>query len=124
MNNKPSNIFRLCIKNIKYEVDTDFGSIKTICTIKYINPITHQVQKSKGVAKCPIDEYNSEIGKHISEGRAKVEMYSRYAKFVSKISEKVINKHCKLALCEFYHVDGIIQYDIVDSSDKDAYADL
>ena len=62
MNSKPSNIFRLRIKNIKYEVNTDFDSVKTICTIRYINPITHHVQKSKGVAKCPINEYISEIG--------------------------------------------------------------
>lgn len=124
MNSKPSNIFRLRIKNIKYEVNTDFDSVKTICTIKYINPITHQVQKSKGVAKCPIDEYNSIIGKRISEGRAKAEMYSRYAKFVSKISDEVINKHSRLALCEFNHVDEIIQFDIVDFSDEDVYDDL
>lgn len=124
MNNKPSNIFRLRIKNIKYEVDTDFDSVKTICTIKYINPITHQVQKSKGVAKCPIDEYNSVIGKRMSEGRAKAAMYSRYAKFVEDISEQVINKHCKLAMCEYHHVDEIIQYDIANSSDEDVYGDL
>lgn len=124
MNSKPSNIFRLRIKNIKYEIDTDFDSVKTICTIKYINPITHQVQKSKGVARCPIGEYISETGKRISEGRAKAAMYSRYAKFVETISQKVINKHCKLAMCELHHVDEIIQYDIVDSSDEDAYDDL
>ena len=124
MNNKPSNIFRLRIKNIKYEVDTDFNSVKTICTIKYINPITHHVQKSKGVAKCPIDEYNPEIGKRISEGRAKAVMYSRYAKFVENISKQVINKHCELASCEYHHVDEIIQYDIVDSLDKDNCNDL
>jgi hypothetical protein len=124
MNNKPSNIFRLRIKNIKYEVDNDFVSVKTICTIKYINPITHHVQKSKGVAKCPIDEYNSVIGKRISEGRAKAAMYSRYAQFVDKISDEVILKHSRLAMCEFHHVDEIIQYDIVDSSDEDAYDDL
>ena len=124
MNNKPSNIFRLRIKNIKYEVDTDFNSVKTICTIKYINPITHHVQKSKGVAKCPIDEYNPEIGKRINEGRAKAVMYSRYAKFVENISKQVINKHCELASCEYHHVDEIIQYDIVDSLDKDNCNDL
>ena len=124
MNNKPSNIFRLRIKNIKYEVDNDFVSVKTICTIKYINPITHHVQKTKGVANCPIDEYNSEIGKRISEGRAKAAMYSRYAKFVDKISDEVILKHCRLAMCEYHHVDEIIQYDIVDSSDEDVYGDL
>lgn len=124
MNSKPDNIFRLRIKNIRYEVDSDFNSVKTICTIKYINPITHHVQKSKGVAKCPINEYISEIGKRISEGRAKAAMYSRYAKFVDKISDEVINKHSRLAMCELYHVDEIIQYDIVDSSDEDAYDDL
>lgn len=124
MNSKPSNIFRLRIKNIKYEVNADFNSAKIICTIKYINPITHHVQKSKGVAKCPIDEYNPEIGKRISEGRAKAAMYSRYVKFVDKISDEVILKHCRLAMCESHHVDEIIQYDIVDSSDKDADDDL
>ena len=124
MNSKPDNIFRLRIKNIKYEVDADFNSIKTICTIKYINPITHHVQKSKGVAKCPIDEYNSEIGKRISEGRAKAAMYCRYAEFIKNISKQVINKHYELALCEFHHVDEIIQFDIADSSDEDVYGDL
>ena len=124
MNNKLSNIFRLRIKNIKYEVDTDFDSVKTICIIKYINPITHQVQKSKGVAKCSINEYVSEIGKRISEGRAKAAMYSKYAEFVDKISDEVINKHSRLAMCEYHHVDEIIQYGIVDSSDEDAYDDL
>lgn len=124
MNSKSSNIFRLRIKNIKYEVDTDFNSIKTICTIKYINPITHHVQKSKGVAKCLIDEYNPEIGKRISEGRAKAAMYSKYAKFIDNISKQVINKHCELASCEFDHVDKIIQYDIIDSLDKDNCNDL
>lgn len=119
MNNKPDNIFRLRIKNIKYEVDTDFDSVKTICTIKYINPITHHVQKSKGVAKCPIDEYDSEIGTRISEGRAKAAMYSRYAKFVDKISDEVINKHSRLAMCEVYHVDEIIQFDITDKQEDE-----
>lgn len=117
MNNKPDNIFRLRIKNIKYEVNTDFDSIKTICTIKYINPITHHVQKSKGVAKCPVGEYISEIGKRISEGRAKAAMYSRYAKFVDKISDEVINKHSRLASCELAHVDDIIQFDIFDKQE-------
>lgn len=124
MNSKPDNIFRLRIKNIKYEVDINFDSIKTICTIKYINPITHQVQKSKGVAKCPVDEYISEIGKRISEGRAKAAMYSRYAKFIKNISNKVVNKHSGLAMCELDHVDAIIQFDIVDSSDEDVYDNL
>lgn len=119
MNSKPDNIFRLRIKNIKYEVDTDFDSVKTICIIKYINPITHHIQKSKGVAKCPIDEYNSEIGKRISEGRAKSEMYSRYAKFVDKISDEVINKHSRLAMCEVHHVDEIIQFDIPDRQEDE-----
>lgn len=119
MNSKPDNIFRLRIKNIKYEVDTNFDSIKTICTIKYINPITHHVQKSKGVAKCPVDEYISEIGKRISEGRAKAAMYSRYAKFVDKISDEVINKHSELALCELHHVDDIIQFDITDRQEDE-----
>ena len=113
MNSKPSNIFRLRIKNIKYEVNTDFDSAKIICTIKYINPITHHVQKSKGVAKCPIDEYNPEIGKRISEGRAKAAMYSRYAKFIENISKQVINKHCELAMCEYHHVDEMIHYMIL-----------
>lgn len=46
-------------------------------------------------------------------------MYSRYAKFVDKISDEVINKHSRLAICELHHVDEIIQFDITDYPGKD-----
>ena len=60
----------------------DRTSIKTICKITYINPLTGGKQVSKGVAKCSKKEYNLVKGYHISEARAKERMYKNYIKFI------------------------------------------
>lgn len=92
-----------------YKEEQYSGSIKTICKITYINPLTGSKQVSKGVAKCSKKEYNLVKGHRISEARAKERMYRNYIIFVRDVMfVNIIYKHTRLANNEKEHIDRLI----------------
>lgn len=102
-----ANKLRIISENYKEEV---YGtSIKTICKITYINPLTGGKQVSKGVAKCSKKEYNLIKGHRISEARAKERMYRNYIEFAHDfVSYNIIYKHTYLANNEKEHIEQLI----------------
>ena len=102
-----ANKLRIISENYKEEQYSD--SIKTICKITYINPLTGGKQVSKGVAKCSKKEYNLVKGHRISEARAKERMYRNYIEFDHDfILCDVICKHNYLADNEKEHINRLI----------------
>lgn len=102
-----ANKLRIISENYKEKVYST--SIKTICKITYINPLTGGKQVSKGVAKCSKKEYNLVKGFRISEARAKERMYRNYIEFVSDFMfDNIIYKHTRLANNEKEHIKQLI----------------
>lgn len=102
-----ANKLRIISENYKEEVYST--SIKTICKITYINPLTGGKQVSKGVAKCSKKEYNLVKGYRISEARAKERMYRNYIRFIYNFMFcDVIHKHRLLANNEKEHIKRLI----------------
>ena len=102
-----ANKLRIISENYKEEVYST--SIKTVCKITYINPLTGVKQVSKGVAKCSKKEYNSVKGYRISEARAKERMYRNYIEFIYYFMFcNVIHKHQLLADNEKEHIKRLI----------------
>ena len=61
------NIYRLRIEEVMYIVDDKH--IK--CIIKYVNPITLNLQTSNGVANCnPNDTFDVSVGKHLADSHS------------------------------------------------------
>ena len=99
------NLYRLRIDEVKYNIDDKHIE----CVIRYVNPITNNLQISKGIANCnPEDVFNVEVGKHLAEGRAKYNMYNKYFNYIVTISNKIIIKYCKLLNRECKHLQDII----------------
>ena len=102
-----ANKLRIISEDYKEEVYST--SIKTICKITYINPLTGGKQVSKGVAKCSKKEYNLVKGYRISEARAKERMYKNYIKFIYNFMFcDVIYKHRLLVNNEKEHIKRLI----------------
>ena len=87
------NPYRLRIDEVKYNI----GNKRIECLIRYVNPITLNLQTSKGVANCnPNDVFNVEIGKYIAEGRAKYNMYYKYLNYINSFCNGIVTKYDKL----------------------------
>ena len=76
-----ANKLRIISEDYKEEVYST--SIKTICKITYINPLTGGKQVSKGVAKCSKKEYN--LVKEYNPA------YEEYLKRMESGEEEIIN---------------------------------
>lgn len=99
------NPYRLRIDEVKYNVDDKHIE----CIIRYINPITNNLQISKGVANCnPKDVFDVEVGKHLAEGRAKYNMYHKYLKHIMDFYDRIAVKYDKLLSRETEHIQEII----------------
>ena len=87
------NIYRLRIEEVAYIVDDKH--IK--CIIKYINPITLNLQNSIGVANCnPNDTFDEVTGKRIAESRAKTKAF-KIAKNVWNCIAKGLTEKANIA---------------------------
>lgn len=99
------NPYRLRIDEVKYNVGRKYIE----CVIRYINPITLNLQMSKGTARCnPNDVFDVEVGKHLAEGRAKYNMYRRYREYIDNMLNNVFIKYDKLLKKEAVHIQDII----------------
>lgn len=103
--NSLPNPYRLRIDEVKYNI----GDKRIECVIRYINPITNNLQISKGAANCnPEDVFDVEVGKHLAEGRAKYNMYHKYLNYITRLSNNIITKYDKLIMIECNHIQDII----------------
>lgn len=103
--NSVPNPYRLRIDEVKYNI----GNKRIECVIRYVNPITNNLQISKGVANCnPEDVFDVEVGKHLAEGRAKYNMYHKYLNYIIAFSDGIITKYDKLLERESEHIQDII----------------
>jgi hypothetical protein len=107
-NKSKSNIpnpYRLRIDEVKYNINDK----RIECVIRYVNPITNNLQISKGVANCnPKDVFDVEVGKHLAEGRAKYNMYRGYREYIDNMMNDVFIKYDKLLKREAVHIQYII----------------
>lgn len=112
MNNKVKSIITVPIVEISYKVkNSKKNNIRTtVCKIKWINPLNGNIQYSCGNAMCsPEDYFNKEIGEHIAESRAKINMYYEYNESVRKQANISIDKHGDLAYRERLHLSKLIE---------------
>lgn len=103
---KAKSIFRVPILDMYYE----FNSTKsTKCTIRWYNPITCNEQISVGIARCnPMDDYNTDTGMWIAEGRAKQKMFDTYRHCANKAVEQIKERFRNLRLHEAKHLQEIV----------------
>ena len=99
------NLYRLRIDEVNYNIDNKHIE----CIIKYVNPITLNLQISNGVANCnPNDTFDVSVGKHLAESRAKYNMYRGYKKYIDNLLSDVFTKYDKLLERESKHIQDII----------------
>lgn len=108
---KKLNIFRINITNIFYKITivNHTDSVKVVCVIEYVNPLTGNRQIIKGVSKKhPDDKHDISFAKKLAESRAKQNLYDWYTKQIDKVLRNVIRKHIRLKVREISHIDSLI----------------
>ena len=94
------------IKSITY-INTNNTKIK--CIIRWINPLTGNIQHSVGVSKCnPIDKFDTTKGHRIAESRAKINMWEKYIESVKQTQIETRRRHVNFILHELNHLDNLI----------------
>lgn len=106
------------IKNIQYRnihivghnnIHTLKYSNKTKCIIHWINPITGNIQRSVGIAKCsPDDKVDIIKGQRIAESRAKINMWKTYNRSIGAIVKDTKYRHFKFIGHEEQHLHDLI----------------
>lgn len=82
---------------------------KTKCIIRWINPITGNIQRSVGVSRCnSIDKFNEIKGQRIAESRAKINMWKTYNLAFSAIVKDTLDRHFKFICYEEQHLRNLI----------------
>lgn len=100
------------IKDIKYSRILIGGKCKkTKCIIHWINPITGNIQRSVGIARCnPNDKPDIVKGQRIAESRAKINMWKTYNLAFSAIVKDTLDRHLKFIIHEEHHLRDLINY--------------
>lgn len=98
------------IKTIVYSNTFVGGNCKkTKCIIRWINPITKNIQCSVGVAKCsPNDKSDTLKGQRIAESRAKINMWKNFNKSLEETIKNVGSRHYKFISHERQHLHDLI----------------
>lgn len=98
------------IKDIYYSSILIGGNYKkTKCIIRWINPITENIQRSVGVSICnPNDEFNIIKGRRIAESRAKINMWRTYNRNIYMILRFSVKRHVKFMIHEEKHLRNLI----------------
>ena len=98
------------IKTIKYSNTFIGGNCKkTKCIIYWINPITGNIQRSVGVAKCSPDDKSDTIkGQRIAESRAKINMWNTYNSSIVYILGFSVRRHINFINHEKQHIHDLI----------------
>ena len=101
---------KIHIESITYIHNTIDGIEKTKCIIRWINPITGNVQKSIGVTrKNPDDTSDLTLANRIAEGRAKIKMWRDYNIAMYNIIHSNIYRHSKFIFHERKHIRYLIK---------------
>ena len=80
----------------------------TICKINWVNPLTGNIQVSRGIATCnPEDAFDTQIGERLAESRAKLRVYSDYSKSILDYHIKIDSKLRTLVYNEIEHQNKI-----------------
>lgn len=100
-------------KNIHIVEDNIIDAVgychKTKCIIRWINPITGNIQRSVGVSKCnPNDKCDIIKGQRIAESRAKINMWMKYNLSIHKILRLSVKRHAKFIFHEDIHLRDLI----------------
>lgn len=94
------------IDSILYTECEDF---KIKCIIRWINPLTGNIQRSVGVSKCnPNDEFDITKGHRIAESRAKINMWKAYNLSFATIVKDTLDRHYKFICHEGQHLHDLI----------------
>lgn len=94
------------IDSILYTECEDF---KIKCIIRWINPLTGNIQRSVGVSRCNVDDTYSAIkGKRIAESRAKINMWNTYNSNIYYILRFSVGRHIKFTSHEKQHLHDLI----------------
>lgn len=82
---------------------------KTKCIIRWKNPLTGNIQRSIGIAKCnPNDKFDSVLGDRIAESRAKINMWNTYNFSIDTIVKDTLDRHFNFIVHEERHLHDLI----------------
>jgi len=100
----------ISIQNIEYNnYNPEDNNPKTVCIVRWINPITGNIQRSVGVAKCnPNDKFDVVKGQRIAESRAKINMWKTYNSNISYILGFSVGRHINFINHEKQHLHDLI----------------
>ena len=97
------------IKDIQYNYNPHVNSPKTTCIIRWVNPITGNIQRSVGVAKWNTNDKSDFVkGQRIAESRAKINMWKTYNISIGAIVKDTLNRHFKFIVHEEQHLHNLI----------------
>lgn len=98
------------IKNIEYNnYNPEDNNPKTKCIIRWVNPITRNIQRSVGVSRCnPTDKFDLVKGQRIAESRAKINMWKTYNMSIGGIVKDTLDRHFKFICHEENHLKDLI----------------
>lgn len=88
---------------------TEYEDFKIKCIIRWINPLTGNIQRSVGVSRCNVDDtYNVIKGKRIAESRAKINMWKTFNKSLEETIKNIGFRHHKFICHEGQHLHDLI----------------
>lgn len=98
------------IQIIEYKhYDLEGNNPKTTCVIRWINPITGNIQRSVGISRCnPNDKFDIVKGRRIAESRAKINMWNTYNGCIGGIAQDTLDRHFKFICHEEQHLRDLI----------------
>ena len=98
------------IEIIEYNnYDPEGNNPKTTCVIRWINPITGNMQRSVGISRCnPNDKFDIVKGCRIAESRAKINMWKAFNSSIETIFKDITNRHFKFICHEGQHLHDLI----------------
>lgn len=95
------------IKDMHYVINADIRRIK--CIIWWENPLTGNIQRSEGLARCaPEDTYDETLGKRIAEGRAKIKMWAAFTENAIYVRQRIKRRNDKFIEHEINHINNLI----------------
>lgn len=101
-------VFHLRIDSIDYTYNEK--TRKTKCVIRWINPITNNIQKSVGVAKRNTKDLDFEtLGNRIAESRAKIRMWYDYKASIKLQANIISERHENYIYKEVQHLNNLIR---------------
>lgn len=98
------------IQNIEYNnYNPKDNNPKTVCIIRWINPITGNIQRSVGISRCnPNDKFDIVKGRRIAESRSKINMWKTFNKSLEKTIKNLSSRNYIFIYHEEQHLHNLI----------------